>query len=304
MSGSREIRLRVASRLYRFLTGKSPVPANTNIFLEPGHFYSPLPDLADVRSREAEVFGPLAAELAGIELRTPSQLALLETFGLLYRDMPFTAERQPGMRTYLNNPRYAFLDAIILHCMLRHLSPQRVIEVGSGYSSCVTLDTNERFLDGRAELTFVDPYPDVLLELLDANDPARGRIVQRRLQEFELDRFTELEMGDVLFIDSTHVAKVGSDVNHLFFKILPALRSGVVVHIHDIFYPFEYPKEWIYEGRAWNEAYLLHAYLMHNSAYEIIFWNDYLAQFHRAALGRALPLGLQNTGGAIWLRKK
>jgi hypothetical protein len=218
--------------------------------------------------------------------------------------MPFTATRQPDVRTFLDNPRYAFLDAIALHCMLRHLSPRRVIEVGSGYSSCVTLDTNERFLDGRAELTFVEPYPDELLGLLEPNDPARGRIVQRKVQELEIDTFSQLEANDLLFIDSTHVAKVGSDVNHLFFKVFPTLRSGVMIHVHDIFYPFEYPKEWIYEGRAWNEAYLLRAFLMHNSAYEIIFWNDYLARFHRAALERALPLGLKNTGGAIWLRKR
>jgi hypothetical protein len=303
MRVSRRIRYSVASRVYHLLTRQWPVPANQNMFLEPGHFYCPLPDLNEIHLQEARLFGTPPAELPCLDLHADSQLQLLPTFAHFYREMPFVGDRQPKLRGYFDNPSFSYLDGIVLYCMLRHLSPRRVIEVGSGYSSCFALDTNERFLGGQAAITFVEPYPDMLLTLLDPSDPARANLLKCKLQDTDLEIFERLEAGDVLFIDSTHVAKLGSDVNHLFFTILPALRAGVVIHLHDIFYPFDYPKEWIYEGRAWNEAYLLHAFLMNNKSFEIVFWNDYMAKFHREELERALPLGLRNTGGSIWLRK-
>jgi len=294
---------RLLSKLYHLIESAPANNVSVNWFLQPGHFYSPLPDLAEIRRRETELFDRSFQELPEIDVRADSQLKLLETFAAFYESMPFAAERVAGMRSYLDNPRYAFLDAIVLHCMLRHLSPKRVIEVGSGYSTCVTLDTNDHFLGGGTAVSLIEPYAEVILSLLPADDPARASIIPKGLQEIDLGLFKTLEANDVLFIDSTHVAKIGSDVNHLFFKILPLLAAGVFIHIHDIFYPFEYPKEWIYEGRAWNEAYMLRAFLTHNSAYEIVFWNDFLGTFHRDALERSLPMGLRNTGGAIWLRK-
>jgi hypothetical protein len=298
------VRDKLASKLYRLVSGTSIPRQTTNIFLQPGHFYSPLPDLDDIREREAELFGEQPSVLGGIDTRDLSQLKLLETFATFYAEMPFKPERVPGMRAYLDNPRYAFLDAITLYCMLRHLTPRRVIEIGSGYSSCVTLDTNELFLNNATEIIFIEPYPDVLFELLDKEDAARGKVMQKKLQDVDPELFKSLKSGDILFVDSTHVAKIGSDVTRLMFTIFPLLASGVTIHIHDIFYPFEYPKEWVYEGRAWNEAYLLRAFLSNNSRYEIVFWNDYISKFYRGDLERCLPLGLKNSGGAIWLRKK
>ena len=114
---------------------------------------------------------------------------------------------------------------------------------------------------------------------------------------------TTLASGDILFIDSTHVSKAGSDVNHIFFKILPSLAEGVNIHLHDIFYPFEYPKEWIYEGRAWNENYVLHAFLQYNSAFKITFFSNFLARFHHRTFHEKMPLCMKNTGGSIWLQR-
>jgi hypothetical protein len=113
-----------------------------------------------------------------------------------------------------------------------------------------------------------------------------------------------LRSGDVLFVDSSHVAKIGSDVNSLFFDVLPNLAPGVVVHVHDIHYPFEYPKDWVFEGRAWNEAYLLRAFLTMNTDYEILLFNSYLSCFHIDEVAQLMPGWRINPGGSIWLRRR
>jgi hypothetical protein len=187
--------------------------------------------------------------------------------------------------------------------MLRHLAPKRLIEVGSGFSSCVTLDVNELFFDHRIACTFIEPYPALLKSLLVPGDLDRCTLIEDRLQDVPVEVFASLGAGDVLFIDSTHVSKVGSDVNRIFFEILPALRPGVYVHFHDIFDPFEDPQDWVYSGRAWTEQYLLRAFLQYNRAFDIVAFNTFLAHFHGDYLRAHMPLCLNNIGGSIWLRR-
>jgi predicted O-methyltransferase YrrM len=273
------------------------------LFVPPGHFYSPIPALDEVRRDEQRIFPPVPRELPGIALNEDRQLAMLDELQRYYDSQPFKAEKSGNLRYFFENPSYLYSDAIFLHCMIRHARPRRIIEVGSGYSSCVTLDTNEVFFDNRIACTFVDPYPQFLRWLLRDDDLGRIEILDRGLQGITLDLFRTLESNDILFIDSTHVAKVGSDVNYIFAEILPTLRPGVYVHFHDIFYPFEYPKEWIYEGRFWTEAYLLRAFLTFNRAYEIVLFNTFLERFHRDRFVRRMPLCLMNEGGSIWLRR-
>jgi predicted O-methyltransferase YrrM len=272
------------------------------LFVPPGHFYSPIPALDDVRCDEQRLFPAVVPhELPGIALNEVRQLAMLDELQPYYDSQPFDAEKTSNLRYWLENPSYGYSDAIFLHCMIRHARPRRIIEVGSGYSSCVMLDTSELFFDNRIACTFVEPYPERLRSLLRDDDLERIEILDRRLQEITLDRFRALEANDILFIDSTHVSKIGSDVNYIFAEILPALCPGVYVHFHDIIYPFEYPKEWIYEGRAWTEAYLLRAFLTFNHAYEIVLFNTFLERFHRDRFVRKMPLCLKNEGGSIWL---
>ncbi len=178
-----------------------------------------------------------------------------------------------------------------------------MVEVGSGYSSCVTLDTNELFFDHSIECAFVEPYDALLRSLLKPDDLKRIDILTVPLQDVPVERFERLEANDILFIDSTHVAKIGSDVNHLFTRVLPSLKPGVYVHLHEIFYPFEYPRQWISEGRAWNEAYVLWAFLTCSSAFEIVAFNTFLEHFHRPFFEKHMPLCLENPGGSIWLRR-
>ena len=122
--------------------------------------------------------------------------------------------------------------------------------------------------------------------------------VVERIREF----ITEGVLGDILFIDSSHVAKIGSDVVYLMTEVLPQLRPGVLVHFHDVFWPFEYPEEWVQEGRAWNETYMLKAFLQFNERFRILLFCSYLALHHRAVLEQHLPLALKNSGGSLWLR--
>ena len=271
--------------------------------MPPGHFYSPIPDLDDIRSRAEDVFGTAPPTLPAIDLNDAAQLELLGRFAVYSRDLPFPRTRTAGFRYFFENPHYSFGDAISLYCMIRHLRPARIVEVGSGYSSCVTLDTNARFFDGAIAVTMIEPYPDLLHSLVGPGDLSRCTLLDTTLQNAPREVFSALQANDILFIDSTHVSKTGSDVNRLIFEILPALRSGVYVHFHDVFYPFEYPREWVYEGRAWNENYILRAFLAYNAAFEIVFFMSYLLQRHQEALRSALPLALENPGGNLWLRK-
>lgn len=272
-------------------------------FAPPGHFYSPLPDMKLVDHYKATLFGLQTSSIPGIENRTEEQLALVKRFSTYYRELPFKDDPSQGLRYYFNNTWFCYGDAIILYCMLRHLRPRRVIEVGSGFSSAVMLDTNDRFLNREVAFTFIDPYPERLLSLLNEEDKKRCQVLASRVQDVPPEPFKALAAGDILFIDSSHVAKVGSDVLHLLTDVLPALKKGVIVHFHDIFWPFEYPEEWIRGGIAWNESYVLKAFLQFNTTFRILLFNSFLGTDQRGLMGQILPLFLKNTGASLWLEK-
>lgn len=273
-------------------------------FVPPGHFYSPLPDLAEIEREASRLFpADPPRTVAGIDLREDAQLALLESLLPFYAEMPFTPEAQPGLRYRFENGAFSYSDAIFLYVMLRHCRPRRVIEVGSGHSSCVTLDTSERFLGNDVEAVFIEPYPELLHSLLQPGDADRITIIPERLQDVPLDQFRSLQADDILFINSTHVAKIGSDVTYIFNDILPALQQGVVVHFHDIFYPFEYPRWWFDQGRAWNEAYILRSFLQYNAAFRVELWNHFLLTVDEPFFAENMPLCLRNSGASLWLRR-
>ena len=129
------------------------------------------------------------------------------------------------------------------------------------------------------------------------------RVLSVATQDVPLDVIAELGEGDVLFVDSTHVVRTGGDVNRIFFELLPALAPGVVVHLHDMFPGFEYPAEWVYEGRAWSELYLVRAFLQYNDAFEILLWPNLLAMLDHHDIVRRFPQAELNIGGSLWLRK-
>jgi predicted O-methyltransferase YrrM len=268
-----------------------------------GRYDSPLPDLDDVRRREAAVFGPPPRTLPGIELRETEQLALLEELAAFYPEQPFPEVKTPGRRYWFENPNYSYADALFLYAMLRHARPRRLVEIGSGFSSAATLDVNELFLNGALACTFVEQNPSLLESLLTDADRSKVTILPQRLQDVDTEVFAALEKDDVLFVDSSHVLKLDSDVNHILFRILPALAPGVLVHFHDVFFPFEYPRAWAYEGRAWNEDYALRAFLQYNAAFEIVLYTTFLETFHPAFFEERMPLCTRNPGGSLWIRR-
>ena len=266
----------------------------------PGHFHSPVPDLEEVRARDAEIFDR-PAELAGIDLRDDAQLALVEELGRYAADQPFAAEPTDGLRYHYDNDYFGWGDGLVLHCMLRHLRPARVVEVGSGFSSALMLDTAERFLDPAPELVLVEPNPERLQGLLRDGDLDRVTLLSQPVQEVDRAVFERLGPGDLLFIDSSHVTKIGSDVNLLLLEVVPRLRPGVHIHVHDIVWPFEYARKWVYQGRAWNEAYLLRALLVGNPRLRIEFWSSQLAACHAERVAAALPPWQRDSGTSMWL---
>jgi hypothetical protein len=127
------------------------------------------------------------------------------------------------------------------------------------------------------------------------------------VQEVALARFEQLRRDDVLFIDTSHVAKTGGDVPFLYHEVLPRLRPGVVVHIHDIFLPWDYPEDWVLAGRAWNEQYVVKSFLAFNGAYEVLLGIGWLSTYHPDVLAEAVPGFPQSTpdgGASLWLRRR
>ena len=271
------------------------------LLFPPGHFYSPVPSLEDIE-RTLESWH-LPDKMLGIDLREQEQLKLLEQFSAIYPEVPFPAEKGDRYRFAFNNPLYSWGDAITLFCMIREIRPQRIIEVGSGHSSALMLDVNEFYFDWKIQCTFVEPYPDVLLSLLRPDDKDRVTVIRRKLQDVPVHFFRSLERGDILFVDSSHVMKAGSDVRTLFFDILPTLKPGVLVHFHDIFDRFEYPGEWLREGRGWNEQYVLRSFLQFNSAFRIKLYTSFMVLRHTGWYQQHMPNCLNNPGGQIWLER-
>jgi hypothetical protein len=273
-----------------------------NCCYPPGHFYGPITDLDEVREFEDLIFKQEQKEIPGIFLNEEEQLQLAREFAAYYPEMPFPEHKQDSYRYYFINDQYSYTDAIILYSFLRHFKPGKVIEVGSGYSSAIMLDTNNAFFKNKIGFTFIDPNPERLERLINNEDRSSCRIYAEKVQKVPLEVFQELKDGDILFIDGSHVSKTGSDINHILFHIFPLIAAGVIIHIHDIFYPFEYPSEWVYEGRNWNESYLLRAFLSHNSDYKILFWNSFMHRHHGGSFAQ-MSNCYKNYGGSIWLRK-
>jgi len=252
------------------------------------HYYSPVPDIVDLRARRV---WDRRSPMAGIDMREPQQLVLL---GELGRDFggecrwPHEPSRDEG-EFFTDNSSFSYGCAAATHALIRKLKPRRVIEVGSGFSSRViaaALRMNEKDSRERAEYTVVDPFPGSALERLAGVD----RVLRQRVELLEADAFRTLGENDILFVDSGHTVRAGGDVNFLVLDVLPVLAPGVVVHFHDIPLPYEYAAVYFTNPRFrmfWTEAYLLQAFLCHNGAYEVLLAMNFLMRDHTAAFQSA-----------------
>lgn len=241
------------------------------VHITPANFYSPIPTLADL---DESLFSRLSS-LDGINMHDEAQLQLLTQlikytkeylqFGVdaPTRDFPY----------YVKNGTFGEIDGDVLYALVRHLHPKNVIEIGCGWSTRL-IDKALVKNECAGSLVCIDPYPKPWLL---SGEVHIERLIASPIQKVELTVFDSLQSGDILFIDSTHVVKTGSDVCHEIFNILPRLKPGVLIHFHDIFMPEEYPKEWLFKNNVfWNETYLLQAFLMHNDSYQVYWAGNYL----------------------------
>lgn len=267
-----------------------------------GHFYSPIADREDIEARQEQIWARTDT-MAGVELNEAGQLHLLDQLAAYTDGIDFPIERPTeGISYFYKNDQFPVLDAEFLFAALRMFKPKRVIEIGSGFSSLITAKVNREYFNGEIEFSCVEPYPRPFLR---EGVEGISNLVVSKVEQLDLSFFDALQAGDILFIDSSHVSKVGSDVNYLFFEVIPRLRPGVIVHIHDIFLPDEYSKAWMIEqGRNWNEQYLVRCFLQFNREFEVIWAAHFMATRHEQAVSKVFPrFPALGGGGSLWIRR-
>jgi Methyltransferase domain len=270
------------------------------------HYYSPIANTRALSREPAKsrVWPGVTPDTPGIDWSPARQVALVRDH--LGRQSEFLIPDGPtgdAHDYHAGNEMFSRLDAWMLQAMLRYFRPQRVIEVGCGWSSLVTARVNREHFGGSIDFTCIEPYPpDFLGEGVDGI----SRLVISPVEEVPVDMFLQLGDGDILFIDTSHTVKTGGDVVFLLQEVLPRLADGVVVHIHDIFLPWDYPRDWVLSGRAWNEQYAVRAFLTFNEEFEILLGVAWMSHFQPSVLASALPSFPQNYpegGGSLWIRR-
>jgi predicted O-methyltransferase YrrM len=263
-------------------------------------FYSPIPDVAAL---PIDTFTKVS-EMPGISWDLDAQLDFVRgTLGEAMMEFDPPAERGDPPR-YVPDPAYSPADATVLYAMVRSLRPRRIVELGSGQSTLVMAEAvrANRAEGSEAELTAFDPYPGLASRGL----PGLARLERLNAQDVPLETFERLGAGDFLFVDTTHTVKIGSDVNFILLEVLPRLAPGVVVHLHDIFLPYEYPKSWLEDyALYWSEQYLVQAFLAFNTGYEVLASVHALQRERLPAVRPLLPAAAGNwPGAALWLRRR
>lgn len=262
----------------------------------PVHFYSPIPNTAELG---ADVWEKETA-LPGIDLNESNQLRMLAAFKRFqeeYNSFPFEPTDRAG-EFYLNNPMFSGTDALVLYCMVRHFRPASIIEVGSGFSTRVLVEAAKH--NGPTQILCIEPHPEELLK----QRVLPVTLIERRVQDISLSVFESLQSGDALFIDSSHAVRIDGDVNYLFLEVLPRLKPGVIVHVHDVFLPRQPPREWVVDQmRFWCEQYLLQAFLAFNGAFEVVLSNSYLGLRHERVMRDVFPRSPWWGGGSFWIRR-
>jgi hypothetical protein len=248
------------------------------------HYYEPWVKEKDLRY-------PLDRDrdLPGVDLNDQEQLDLLARFD--YRDelLQFPLEATDKVEYCYHNRSFESGDAEFLYNIVRHFKPRRILEIGSGHSTLMARNAIRRNMQEQpayaCEHTCIEPYEQPWLESLGI------KILRKRVEEFPPEFFSSLEANDILFIDSSHVIRPQGDVLFEYLQILPMLKPGVIVHVHDIFTPRDYLPSWVLgEMRIWHEQYLLEAFLTQNSSFRVIGAVNYLKHHHPAELGAKCPV--------------
>jgi len=267
-----------------------------------GHFYSPLVDINELKNRKAGIWPARLPDIPGIDFRPDEQFAYLDQIKAFAADFDYPqkeTDRAADYSFHELNSQFGGLDARMLYCFLRLFRPSHLIEIGSGFSSLLIADVNRDNFNNSIEFSCIEPFPR---DFLVHGVPGISRLIQKNVQDIDLRTFQALGPNDILFIDSSHVSKTGSDVNYLFLHVLPRLKKGVIIHIHDIFLPRDYPEDWVLgEGRSWNEQYLLQGMLMFSHGFEVLFSCAYAHYQFPEKVVQTFGGGF--SGASFWIRK-
>jgi predicted O-methyltransferase YrrM len=256
---------------------------HVGLHLTPNHFYEPVPDTRAI----SDSYWNQKSEMPGIDMNEPGQLELLARF----------SEYKTEYGTLELSRSFGSVDAEVLYSMVRSFKPSQIIEIGSGHSTSITVQATKRSALP-STLTCIEPYAEFPMEGV-------AKLIREQVQAVPLQEFQTLRENDILFIDSSHVLKEASDVMYEYLEILPRLNKGVIVHIHDVFLPFPYPRAWVADDlRFWNEQYLLQAFLAFNKAFEVLWAGSWMAVNHCDNLKSAFQSFTEKSRpGSFWIRK-
>jgi hypothetical protein len=267
--------------------------------------YGPIPDTALLARKEG--LWEKESELAGVDMNLEGQLEFLRNVVASYAaecDYPKQKTDVP-YEYFVQNNYFGLSSAMVLHSTIRHFKPRTIIEVGSGNSTYVSARACRlnREQGHETELIAIEPYPNPTIK---KGFPGLSRLVTKRVEDVGLELFGRLGENDILFIDTSHVVKIGADVNFLFLEVLPRLNKGVIVHVDDIFFPFHYPKEWVInERRFWTEQYLLQAFLIFNNTFQVTWCDTYVRHKAYDDLEKVIPgtPRFDEDSSSFWMRK-
>jgi predicted O-methyltransferase YrrM len=270
------------------------------------HYYDPLPNFSDITQEQV-----LKKRVStAIDWNLEAQINLLQKLSLYQLEIcQIKDEKDSSLRFNFFNDFYSEIDAAIYYTLIREIKPTKIIEIGCGYSTQIAaLAIAQNQQEGKTgKIICIEPYPEP--QLVEANLDVE--LLIERVENIDLKIFEQLSSGDILFIDSTHTVKFGSDVCREILEILPALTSGVWIHFHDIFFPYDYPPEWLIEKRlAWNEQYMVEAFLAYNSHFEVVLANHWLSVDYPQEVAKIWPGVIKwekdpyHHCAGLWLRKK
>jgi methyltransferase family protein len=279
-----------AMRRVLFLAQSHPnVVDDWGYHIRPIHYYEPIPDFRSITSDQLE----RRREFPSIDFRWGDQLRLLHELSAYGHELIEVDQ------TDFKNGYFDGFDAAVYYSLIRHLKPKRVIEIGSGYSTRFAHQALSSNANG-CQLTCIEPYPEERLNGLRL----KVDLIRKRVEDVAVDFFSQLEANDILFIDSSHTVKFGSDVCYEFLELLPAIQPGVWIHVHDIFFPHDYPAEWILKRRlALNEQYLLEAFLSFNASFAPQLANYWLCLEHRDDVERLWPRAAESKASSFWMKR-
>jgi len=290
---------KVAHHLMFLVQSEPAIPDSWGYHIRPIHYYEPLPDFQSLNAEQIN----RRRDPAAIDLNWEQQLHLLRELSANYSEELRGLPRNGFNASDFDNDYFAAFDAAVYYSLIRHLTPRRVIEIGGGYSTRIAhraLSRN-REQGQQSVLTCIEPNPERL-----AGQEFEMELLEQRVEEIPTSFFSCLEANDILFIDSTHTVKFGSDVCYEFLEILPTLKPGVWVHVHDIFFPHDYPADWILERRlALNEQYLLEAFLAFSDAFSVKMANHWISLDYQSVASELWPEDSAKTrlSSSFWMSR-